>query len=179
MSNDGVRVVSRRMNLRVDNPLLLTATLPHEVTHIVLADLFIAQPIPRWVDEGLAVLAEPESERLHRRADLKGPLDAGRVFEVGPLMAMDYPDPKDWRLFYAQSVSLTQFLVDQGPPERLIQFVRDTQRIGTEAALRDVYHIEGLAGLQERWLDYARKEAAVDVASTRDPVAAPEGVRRD
>ena len=94
-------------------------------------------------------------------------------------MAMDYPDAKDWRLFYAQSVSLTQFLVEQGPPERFIQFVRDTQRVGTDAALRDVYQIEGLAALQDRWLDFARKQAAVDVASTRDAAAAPGEVRRD
>jgi hypothetical protein len=179
MSNNGVRVLTRRMSLRADNPLLLTATLPHEVTHIVLADLFVAQTIPRWADEGLAVLAEPATERRNRQADLKGPLDAGRVFEAGQLMAMDYPDPKDWRLFYAQSVSLTQFLVEQGPPERFIQFVRDAQRMGTEAALRDVYHIDGLAALQERWLDYARKQAAVDVASSRDADTAPADVSRD
>jgi hypothetical protein len=158
---------------------MLTTTLPHEVTHIVLADLFVAQAIPRWADEGLAVLAEPESEQRQRQADLKGPLDAGRIFEAGRLMAMDYPDPNDWRLFYAQSVSLTQFLVEQGPPERFIQFVRDTQRMGTEAAIRDVYHIDGLSALQERWLDYARKQVAVDVASSRSTDATPADVRRD
>ena len=47
------------------------------------------------------------------------------------------------------------------------------------AALRDVYHIEGLAALQERWLDYARKQAAVDIASSRDLDTAPDGTRRD
>jgi hypothetical protein len=179
MSNNGVRVLSRRMNLRVDNPLLLTTTLPHEVTHIVLADLFVVQTIPRWADEGIAVLAEPAAERHHRQADLKEPLDSGHVFKVGQLMKMDYPDPKDWRLFYAQSVSLTQFLVEQGPPERFIQFVHDSQRKGEEAALRDVYRIDGLAALQERWLDYARKHIAVDIASGRDSETAPAGVSRD
>ncbi len=147
MSTNGVRVLSRRMNLRVDNPLMLTTTLPHEVTHIVLADLFVVHTIPRWADEGLAVLAEPATEQHLRQADLKGPLDAGRVFKVGQLMTMDYPDPKDWRLFYAQSVSLTVFLVEQGPPERFIQFVRDSQRKGAEAALRDIYHIDSLGAL--------------------------------
>ena len=179
ISNNGAQVLSRRMSLRADNPLLLQTTLPHEVTHIVLADLFVARAIPRWADEGIAVLVEPESEQRHREADLKGPLDGGRVFDVGRLMAMDYPDPKDWRLFYAQSVSLTRFLVEQGPPERFIQFIRDSQRVGSEAALRDVYHIDGLAALQERWLDYARKQTSVDVASSRSLDTAGEGIRRD
>jgi hypothetical protein len=179
MSTNEVRVLSRRMSLRADNPLLQTATLPHEVTHIVLADLFVARQIPRWADEGLAVLAEPAAERRRRHADLKEPLDGGRVFRVGQLMAMDYPAPEDWPLFYAQSVSLTQFLVDQGPPQRFIQFVRDSQRRGAEAALRDVYQIDGLAALQERWLAYARQQLVTDVASSRDPSTGPSDTRRD
>jgi hypothetical protein len=174
LSNNGVRILSRRMNLRADNPLLLTATLPHEITHIVLADLFIAQPIPRWADEGIAVLAEPATEQRLRQSDLKEPLDAGNVFQVGKLMTMDCPNAKDWRLFYAQSVSLTLFLVEQGPPERFIQFVLDSQRMGAEAALRDVYHIDGLSVLHERWLDYARKHVTLDVATGRD-VGQPDG----
>ena len=74
-------------------------------------------------------------------------------------MAMDYPDAKDWSLYYAQSVSLTRFLVEQGPPEQFVQFVRNSQQ-GVEVALRDVYQIGGLAELQERWLEYARRQMA-------------------
>ncbi len=179
MANDGMRVVSRRMNLRADHPRLLTATLPHEVTHIVMADLFVTRMIPRWADEGLAVLAEPVSEQHRRRADLKEPLDTGRVFEAGQLMTMDYPEPKDWKLFYAQSVSLTRFLVDQGPPERFIQFVREAQRLGPEPALRDVYQIDGLSALQERWLAYARSQAAENVAISPGAEAKADAIRRD
>jgi hypothetical protein len=177
MSTNEVRVLSRRMSLRADNPLMLTATLPHEVTHVVLADLFVTRQIPRWADEGLAVLAEPAAERRLREAELKDPLDGGRVFKVGQLMTMDYPAPEDWPLFYAQSVSLTRFLVEQGPPQRFIQFVRDSQRHGAEAALRDVYQIDGLATLQERWLAFAREQLSVDVASSRD--AGSADTRRD
>ena len=83
-------------------------------------------------------------------------------------MKMDYPDQKDWRLFYAQSVSLTRFLAEQGPPERFIQFVRDAQRDGAEAALRDVYQIDGLADLHKRWTAHARNQLAVETASGRD-----------
>jgi hypothetical protein len=178
MTNDGVRVLSRRMNLRADNPLLLTSTLPHEVTHIVLADLFVVQQIPRWADEGIAVLAEPLAEQRNREAELREPLETGRVFPLSQLMAMEYPEQKDWSLFYAQSVSLTRYLVDQGPPERFIQFVRDSQRIGTAAALRDIYHIEGPSDLHDRWLNYARKQVALQTTSSRDPEARTERTER-
>ena len=137
MMCNGNRVVARRINLRADHPQLLTAILPHEVTHVVLADLFTVQQIPRWADEGIAVLAEPHAEQQLRAAELQEPLEAGRVFDLGKLMAMDYPDAKDWSLYYAQSVSLTRFLVEQGPPEQFVQFVRNSQRDGIEGALRE------------------------------------------
>ncbi len=158
---------------------MLTSTLPHEVTHIVLSDLFVVRQIPRWADEGIAVLAEPLAEQRNREAELRKPLDTGRVFPVSQLMAMEYPEQKDWRLFYAQSVSLTRYLVDQGPPERFIQFVRDSQRIGTAAALRDIYQIDGPSDLHNRWLAHARKQVAVDTASSRNSETTPGGVARD
>ena len=170
MESNGNRVVARRMNLRADHPQLLTAILPHEVTHVVLADLFTAQQIPRWADEGIAVLAEPNAEQQIRAAELQEPLEAGRVFDLSKLMAMDYPDAKDWSLYYAQSVSLTRFLVEQGPPEQFVQFVQNSQRDGIEAALRDTYRIGGFAELQERWMEYARQQLTPRTSeASRDP----------
>jgi hypothetical protein len=64
ISMNSGRVIARRVNLRADHPQLLSAILPHEVTHVVLADLFTRQQIPRWADEG-----DGRSGRAHRRAD--------------------------------------------------------------------------------------------------------------
>ena len=75
-------------------------------------------------------------------------------------MSIDTPEAKDWSLYYAQSVSLTRFLVEQGTPEQLIQFVRESGRKGIEAALREVYRIGGFAELQEQWQAYAREQLA-------------------
>jgi len=160
MMCNGNRVVARRTNLRADHPQLLTAILPHEITHVVLADLFTVQQIPRWADEGIAVLAEPRAEQQIRAAELEVPLEAGQVFELKKLMDMDYPDAKDWSLYYAQSVSLTRFLVELGQPEQFVRFVRDSQRDGIEGALRATYRIAGFAELQERWTEYARRQLA-------------------
>ena len=35
------KVVARRVNLRADHPNLVPAIVPHEVTHVVLADLWL------------------------------------------------------------------------------------------------------------------------------------------
>ena len=33
-------------------------SLGHELTHVLLADLFPNQTLPRWLDEGIAILAD-------------------------------------------------------------------------------------------------------------------------
>jgi hypothetical protein len=152
-------VIARRVNLRADHAGLLNAVLPHEVTHIVLADLFPNMQIPRWADEGLAVLAEPANEQQLRAGDLVEPLSSGVLFPVEDLMKMDYPDGKYWSLYYAQSVSLTRYLVEMGTPGQFVEFVQGSQRRGVEAELKRVYRIESFTDLQTRWLSYAQTNA--------------------
>jgi len=168
MEVNGSRIVARKIHLRADHAQMQLAILPHEVTHVVVADLFVAQPLPRWADEGIAVLAEPTTEQQLKAAELREPLESGRFFPLDKLMAMDYPDKKDWGIYYAQSVSLTRFLAEQGPPGSLVRFVRAFQQKGAEAALRDVYQIGGLVALQQRWLEYARRQSATLGTSTAD-----------
>jgi hypothetical protein len=161
------RISARRVNLRADHPQLIAAILPHEVTHVVLADLFTQQQIPRWADEGMAVLAEPLNDQINRTAELTGPLKEGRVFKLSELMAIDYPSADAWSLYYAQSVSLTQFLVEQGTHEQFVRFVRGAQQKGVEDSLRSVYKIAGFSELENRWQAFARRQVGEITASSR------------
>lgn len=172
------RISARRVNLRADHPQLIAAILPHEVTHVVLADLFTQQQIPRWADEGMAVLAEPLSEQVSRTAELTGPLKDGRVFKLSELMAIDYPSADAWSLYYAQSVSLTQFLVEQGTPEQFVKFVRGAQQKGVEDSLRSVYKIAGFSELENRWQAFARRQVGESTASSRGAGSDTEPTRR-
>jgi hypothetical protein len=181
MGMNGGRVVLRRVHLRVDHPNLLKAILPHEVAHVVLADLFPQRQIPRWADEGMAVLAEPQDEQALRAADLDEPLKSGRLFRVSDLMGMDYPEAQHWPLYYAQSVSLTRYLVESGTPDQFIRFVQESQRAGFEPALKQVYAIPGYTDLQSRWLTYARARVAgptAVTASSDDPAKQSSVPRR-
>jgi hypothetical protein len=166
MGMNAGQIISRRVNLRTDHPGLVQAVLPHEITHVILADFFTQQQIPRWADEGLAVLAEPADEQQRRAADLVGPLNANRLFAVDVLMTMDYPDNRYWSLYYAQSVSLSRYLVEQGTPAQMVQFIQTSQQEGYEPALRRVYKIDGFRDLQDRWLAYARSHAQVAATAT-------------
>ena len=167
------RIISRRVNLRADHPSLVQAVLPHEITHVILADHFTEQQIPRWADEGLAVLSEPVDEQQRRAADLVTPLADNRLFAVDALMNMDYPDNRYWGLYYAQSVSMTRFLVEQGTPAQMIQFLQDSQREGYETALRRLYKIDGFPDLQRKWLAYARSKASNGRVATA-PATGPD-----
>jgi hypothetical protein len=189
MGMNAGRIVLRRVHLRADHPNLVKAILPHEVTHVVLADLFPHQQIPRWADEGMAVLAEPHSEQALRAADLDEPLRSGRVFRVSDLVVMDYPAAEHWPLYYAQSVSLTRYLVEAGTPEQFVRFVESAQKAaavhllgkvepgqppdnpqarralqealktGFAEALKEVYAISNYDDLQTRWIVYARDQS--------------------
>lgn len=178
MGMNSGRIIARRVNLRADHPNLLRAILPHEITHVVLADLFPNQQIPRWADEGMAVLSEPASEQRLRAADLEKPLATGRLFRVADLMVMDYPDGEHWALYYAQSVSLTRYLVNQGSPAQFIQFVQAAQKTGFEDELRRIYKIEGFSDLQKRWLTYARDKSSQEATVAATPADSTSSTSR-
>ncbi len=175
MGMNAGRIGNRRINLRADHATAVSAVLPHEITHVILADFFTERQIPRWADEGLAVLSEPRDEQERRAADLTRPLAVDKLFRIEDLMNMDYPDQQYWNLYYAQSVSLSRFLTEQGSSAQILQFLQAAQREGYEPALRRIYQIEGYADLQDRWLAYAKAKVDRRTADAAPPApTAPE-----
>lgn len=172
------RIEHRRIRLRADHPSLLKGVVPHEVTHVVLADLFPHRDIPRWADEGMAALSESLAEQSLRAAELDEPLRVGRIIRLNRLMAMDYPTPQDLGLFYAEAISLTRFLVESDSPATFLRFLHASQQSGLEAALRDLYDISDFADLETRWLAYARERTSADGAATAANDATVGGSRR-
>lgn len=150
----GKRIVSRRMDLRIDHPGFFEAVLPHETTHVVLAGMFEGHAVPRWADEGIAVLSEPEDKvQLHRRK-LSESETLGQLFPLKELMELpDYPQPRRIAAFYAQSVAFCEFMTAQKGPLVLTHFIRDGLREGYEASLRRHYGMD-LPTLQQRWQEH-------------------------
>src|SRR5207245_1234603 len=62
IQSDGGRVLSRRIDLHCDDTSMLTAVLRHETTHVVVAGKLGDYAVPRWADEGMAVLSEPRDK---------------------------------------------------------------------------------------------------------------------
>ena len=66
----------------------------------------------------------------------------------------DYPDAKGMCAFYAQSVSLVEFLSRAKGTKKLADFVRDGERDGYEDSLHRHYGWD-FAELERRWQRYA------------------------
>jgi hypothetical protein len=157
------RIVVRRVHLHADVTGMVSAVLPHEVTHTVLAGQFGNKQVPRWADEGMAVLNEPR-ERIDRHLHaLESIRDAGELFTMRQLVGMkDYPEPRRLRAFYAQSVSLTQFLAKAKTPRDFVRFVRTGEADGYETALKRTYGWD-FEELEQRWRKHAfSKESGTD-----------------
>jgi tetratricopeptide (TPR) repeat protein len=147
----GQRVIGRRMDMRCDNPGMLETVLPHETTHIVLAGMFDRHHVPRWADEGIAVLTEPAYKVDQHRRNLDKSQQEGLLFGLSELMrAENYPEPRRIAAFYAQSVCVVEFMSELRGPQTFTAFVRDGLNIGYEAALQKHYGMN-MTELQRRW----------------------------
>jgi hypothetical protein len=155
MSLDGERVIARWVHLHGTRDILLPAVLPHEVTHTVLAGRYGGARVPRWADEGMAILAESRPRvELHLR-QLPRCRAEQQFFAMSKLVQMrDYPESRLTTAFYAQSVSLVEFLTREKGARELAAFVRDGERNGYEDSLRSHYGWD-FAELDRRWLRYA------------------------
>jgi hypothetical protein len=145
-------VVGRRLDLRADDPSLIGCVVPHETTHLVLGDLFADAPLPRWADEGMAVLAEPRARFDQFTRTLYSNRHVGRLVPLEQLFGKaDYPDAALITVFYVESVSVVDFLVAEKGPQEFVQFLHDVAKSGLDAALQKHYDCRSVTMLEERW----------------------------
>jgi hypothetical protein len=146
-------VARRQIDFRGDSPHGLGAV-PHEMTHVVLADLLGGKQPPRWADEGMAILADSHEKQLLHERDLNHGVAARASFRVAELMTLDnYPQPSRVPAFYGQSASLTACLAKRDDPTRFVEFLRRSFDRGYDQALREVYHLDNIAALEQLWQD--------------------------
>lgn len=159
----------RKIDLRCDDPNLLTAVLPHETTHTVLVGNFGDRFVPRWADEGMAVLTEPREKVERHLRNLPQHRSKGELFSLHQLVHMEnYPDPRYVGAFYAESVSLVDFLVREKGAQTFAQFLRDGMRGNYESALAQYYGYRSFTELEQRWVRSAFPEnVATGVAAAQ------------
>ncbi len=159
----GERIHSRRIDIHVDAANWMTGVLPHETTHVVIAGRFGPRPVPRWADEGMAVLAEPRDLVQRHLRNLPQHRQDQQLFTFRELLNLDnYPSPRQVGAFYAQSVSLVDYLSRQpGGPQKFSSFLRDGLRDGYEASLKKHYGLNSLQELEGYWSRYVFPQSMV------------------
>jgi hypothetical protein len=169
-------VVTRRIDLHWEACNLLVAVVPHETTHVLLAGQFGEQPLPRWADEGIAVLSEPRDQVERHLRNLSSCRQQNSLFSVQQLMHLaDYPEPSYIKGFYAESVSLIEYLSALKGPQELTAFLRDARKMGYEQSLARHYGFRNFDELQQRW---TQRAFASDVP-TASPRTSTSGMSPD
>ncbi|MCA9095900.1 MAG: hypothetical protein KDA68_20615, partial [Planctomycetaceae bacterium] len=153
---DKGKVTQRRIDLRRDAVDWKSESLPHEITHVALAERFSTTRIPAWADEGIAMLAESPEKLQTRLLELRRLNQQGH--SIGPRKLVDLrngPAPGMWGVFYGEAVLFTGLLLDKGTPEDLLTFIELGEKKGYSEALRKVYGVSSWQVLEADWNDYA------------------------
>lgn len=149
---DGGKILKRRIDLLGGKTEFLRAALPHELTHIVLKERFVTSTMPRWADEGIAILADTSAKQGRHQNDLVNALANGTTYRAGILMTLaDYPRPARFGVFYGQSASLAAFLLKRKSPKDFMAFIERSRVAGYDSALRSVYNISNVTQLDYMW----------------------------
>jgi hypothetical protein len=164
MQFDGDRVVLRRIDLRCDAADWCHAALPHELTHVVLADRFHQRPLAPWADEGIAMLSEVSHKRQHRLADLRHALQHRSTYRIRDLLAVRQLPPAALRdAYYGQSLALTSWMIDRTTPQRFARYLLACETTSVDEALRREMGLSGIAELEREWNSWIQSPQDLDL----------------
>src|SRR5262249_12654997 len=152
---------------------LLASVLPHEVTHTVFAHFFRC-PVPRWADEGGAVLSEDELERNRHDQLVRQILNQGRAIPLRRLFGLP-EDPNAGMCLYAEGFSVVNFLVASSSRPAFLNFVAHAMHYGWDNALQTHYRYQSVEELEQAWLSHlrsTRRPTPALVASNNQPAQA-------
>jgi hypothetical protein len=177
---DQGQILSRDMQIEGSLDRLLASVLPHEVTHTVFAEYF-RMPVPRWADEGGAVLSEDDVERERHDRLVRQVLNTpGRKIPLRRLFSLtQYPG--DVMVLYAEGYSVSNYLVGISNRETFLRFVaHGMSAYGWDSAVKSYYHMNRVEELEEAWLAYLRstKRQPGIFAQNTTPRPAAEPVNR-
>ena len=141
----------------------LDGLLPHEISHLILRDFIgSGKEIPVWFDEGIAQLQEKKRGQqawliMKQLVEEQGhiPLEALTRIDI-----QSVTDPKQAALFYLQSVSIVDFLINKYGSRQFGELCQQLKEKNFEEALHSAYtaQIESMAELEEKWLKYLKFE---------------------
>ncbi len=147
-------LLASEMQLEGSLEQILRVQLPHEITHCVLAAHF-GRPLPRWADEGIALLSEPAKEQADHDIKCREVLNGGKALVLKTLLPMtEYP--KDLVVLYAQGHSVARFLHARDA-KKLLPLLEASFADGWDKALKATYGFADADELEKAWIEWLKK----------------------
>ncbi|MFH1888598.1 MAG: peptidase MA family metallohydrolase [Candidatus Omnitrophota bacterium] len=137
-------------------------TLPHEMGHIIFREFvgFYNPDIPTWLDEGVASYEEEELQSTAKRL-VKEAIAVNTFINLETLSKMSphsIGDTKRIALFYAEAVSIVDYLVREFGQDSFILFCQNLRdKRDLERAIAYVYPFRNIRELDKSWQEYLRK----------------------
>ena len=166
MNFDQGRTVLRRIDVRSDASDWSNSALPHELTHVVLGERFGGHALPRWADEGIAMLSESAEKHRERLESLQEILARQPTIAIADLITANrFPSPQFRDAFYGQSLGLSSLLIRKSSPAKFADFVEESIAIGVDLALQRHYDLKNVAALQQEWNEWIKRPASITFVS--------------
>jgi hypothetical protein len=134
----------------------LSEVFRHELAHVALEDAVSGRAIPRWFNEGFAVLASGETSYV-RLQTLWTATVADNLLTLGQLERTFPADENEANIAYAQAADIVRFLVRREEEHRfrgLVSRLRDGESM--DSALLNSYG-EETATLESEWREEVAK----------------------
>lgn len=137
------RVARRRIDLLAVNSKQGLSALPHELVHILFADAFPKTAPPKWAEEGMALLFDSPDKKARHERDLDLAIRSNTTLSLDRILAdVDYPSASHRAAFYAQSLSLVDYLTRINSPKDFVRFASLSTQHGPDHALSVVYNMD-------------------------------------
>lgn len=133
--------------------------LPHEMGHIIFREFvgFDNPAIPLWLDEGVASYQE-KSKHIFFRKMIEDALREDNLFDIQELTRLNpaqINDQNKVNLFYAQTLGIIDYLVEEFGKDKFVYFCRGLRdKKNLEEALDYAYPFKNLQELEKAWLRY-------------------------
>lgn len=145
------------------NENFLTSLVPHELTHLIFRD-FVGFPasgggIPLWIDEGVAQWEE-KAKKAEAKEIARQIIKTHGYIPIRRLTTLDVRGVDDTALagiFYAQSISVVGFLIEEYGGRRFTQFCRNLRDgKSVDASLSSAYgnSMSSVEDLERKWVKH-------------------------
>ncbi|MDD2752678.1 MAG: peptidase MA family metallohydrolase [Candidatus Omnitrophica bacterium] len=166
-SGGSANITERKIDTYLFEKDFLQIVLPHELGHLVFREFVgFNTSLPLWLDEGIACLQE-QSSREERLKTVEGLVISGLFIPLERLTMIEANNLMMPNVFYAEAVSVIDFLLKNFGNDKFIEFCR-TLRDSKDwkMSLGKVYGFKNFDDMNAQWVQYLLRD--IDLKAFHD-----------